>query len=190
MGEVYPHPAAQDPQALEGECEVSRTRRSGPGGQRRNKAETAVVLRHRATGLSVEAGERRSQEENRRVALKRLRLKLATEHRGGGGASPTGAEGEREAAGARAGDGGASPSELWRSRRKEGRISVNPRHEDYPALLAEAMDVICEAGWEVRPAADRLGCTGSQLIKLLKDHPPALEKLNAERRRRGLRALK
>src|SRR5262249_27924451 len=46
MGDVTKHPAARAPDALLAECEVRRTRRSGPGGQNRNKVETAVVLRH------------------------------------------------------------------------------------------------------------------------------------------------
>ncbi|MEI6355559.1 MAG: peptide chain release factor-like protein [Verrucomicrobiota bacterium] len=37
---------------------------------------TAVVLVHVPTGIAAEASERRSQHENRGVALKRLRLRL------------------------------------------------------------------------------------------------------------------
>ena len=44
------HPAALDPDVLAGECEFRATRRSGPGGQNRNKVETAVILTHRPTG--------------------------------------------------------------------------------------------------------------------------------------------
>jgi ribosome-associated protein len=48
----------------------------GPGGQHRNKTASAVRLVHRATGLSVTATERRSQSQNRSVALERLRAAL------------------------------------------------------------------------------------------------------------------
>lgn len=53
---------------------------SGPGGQHRNKTETGVRLTHLPTNLTVTATERRSQLQNRGVALERLRalfLKLS-----------------------------------------------------------------------------------------------------------------
>lgn len=49
---------------------------SGPGGQHRNKTASAVRLFHPATGLTVTATERRSQAQNRSVALRRLRTAL------------------------------------------------------------------------------------------------------------------
>lgn len=49
------HPAALDPADLLTQVTEMRTRRIGPGGQHRNKAETAVVLVHRRTGISAEA---------------------------------------------------------------------------------------------------------------------------------------
>ena len=66
------HPAAASPEQLWAECEARRLRRSGPGGQHRNKVETAVSLRHLSTGVCAEASERRSQAQNRSVALFRL----------------------------------------------------------------------------------------------------------------------
>ncbi|RMD96300.1 MAG: peptide chain release factor-like protein [Deltaproteobacteria bacterium] len=57
-------------------CEVETFRGSGPGGQHRNKTESAVRLRHIPTGIVVTATESRSQYRNRVVALARLRKRL------------------------------------------------------------------------------------------------------------------
>jgi ribosome-associated protein len=43
----------------------------GPGGQHRNKTESAVRLLHRPTGVVVTATERRSQGQNRGATLER-----------------------------------------------------------------------------------------------------------------------
>ena len=59
------------------QCSVKRTRGSGPGGQHRNKVETAIVITHLKTGVIGEASEKRSQDDNKVVAIKRLRQNLA-----------------------------------------------------------------------------------------------------------------
>lgn len=51
-------------------------RASGPGGQHRNKTASAVRLKHRATGVVVEATEERCQHKNREVAFRRLEQRL------------------------------------------------------------------------------------------------------------------
>lgn len=68
--------AALSDEALLAECEVDVFVGSGPGGQHRNKTESAVRLRHRPSGLVITATERRSQLMNRDAALERLREKL------------------------------------------------------------------------------------------------------------------
>jgi len=54
---------------------------SGPGGQHRNKTESAVRIKHLPTGIIVTATESRSQHENREKALARLRERLAARSR-------------------------------------------------------------------------------------------------------------
>jgi len=164
------HPAAMSDERLADECEMRRERRSGPGGQRRNKVETAVVLVHTRTGLTAEASERRSAEDNRRVALVRLRLALARSIR----LAPR--------------DSGPSP--LWQSRCNRGQISVSTGHADFPAILAEAMDAVAAHSFDVRAAAESLGCTMSQLKKLLEQDPRAWRLVRESREKAGLPRLK
>jgi hypothetical protein len=164
---MNPHPAALDPARVLAECDQRFTRRSGPGGQNRNKVETAVVLHHRPTGLVAEASERRTQGENRERALFRLRLLMALEIR-------------RPPA--------ENPSDLWRSRVRGGRIAINPAHDDFPALLAEALDTLEMYGHDARAAAEALGCSATQLVGLLRDEPRALAMVNAHRAARDLHA--
>jgi len=67
---------ALDDDKLMEECDVDLFVASGPGGQHRNKTESAVRLHHRPSGIVVTATERRSQLQNRLVAIERLRDKL------------------------------------------------------------------------------------------------------------------
>lgn len=166
--DTAPHPAALEPDVLAAQCEIRRTRRSGPGGQNRNKVETAIVMRHRPTGVAAEASERRTQGENLRTALFRLRVNLALEVR-----RPFGPD--------------AATSSLWQSRCRDARIVVNPAHDDFPALLAEALDVVDACGYDLNAASERLGCSATQLLKFLKAEPRAFLILNDRRRSHGAR---
>jgi protein subunit release factor B len=65
-----------DPDTLKKQVIVETYRSRGPGGQRKNKVETAVRLRHLPSGITVIATEHRSQSENRRLAFERLRDRL------------------------------------------------------------------------------------------------------------------
>ncbi len=69
--------ARLDDETLLRECELQFFIASGPGGQHRNKTESGVRLTHPPTGVTVTATERRSQAQNRGVALERLREAFA-----------------------------------------------------------------------------------------------------------------
>lgn len=163
------HPTAWPEARLLAECEIRRTRRSGPGGQHRNKVETAIVLTHQPSGTIAEASERRSQAENQQVAIFRLRINLALSVRL---------------------QGFPGPSELWQSRCRGGKILVNSEHDDFPSILVEALEAVAAAGWEMRAAAERLETTPSQLVKLFEKEPRALQLVNRERQRLGWHPLK
>jgi hypothetical protein len=83
-----------------------------------------------------------------------------------------------------------TPSPLWLSRCVGGVLTVSPLHEDFPALLAEALDVLAACNAEPKSAAAVLGCTPSQLLRLLKLDARALPLVNRWRRDRSLHPLR
>lgn len=163
------HPSQLCREELLKDCQFRADRRSGPGGQHRNKVASAAILTHLPTGISAEANERRSQADNRKAAEFRLRLNLALEFRT---AAPR------------------TASVTWSNRVRNGKIAIASTHQDFPAILAEALNVLAESGFEVRQAAEQLEVSNSQLIGLLRQHPPALRKLNEFRVSNDLKPLK
>ena len=166
------HPAALSEAHLMRDCQSRRQRRSGPGGQHRNKVETAVVLTHLPSGVQGAATERRSQEQNRVMALFRLRVNLALAVRIDCNLS------------------GAQPSELWQRRCRSGRIAINESHLDFPQMLAEALDVVAASDFDVKAAAGWLACSTTQLVKLLHQESRAIQAVNQRRREAGLHPLR
>ncbi len=158
------HPSCVDANQLLKDCKVVRTRGSGPGGQHRNKVETAIVITHQPSGITGQASERRSQAENQKLAVLRLRINLAI--------------GVRSAT-------GPAPSSLWLSRLQAEKISVSENHEDFPCLLAEALSHLFEREFDAAKTAEVLKCSSSQLIKFLKKAPEAFELLNRKRTEQG-----
>ena len=166
----HKHPACLPVEELLKDCDIRRTRASGPGGQHRNKVETAIEITHRPTQVVAAAAERRSQEQNRRVAVTRLRMALAVQHRTS--ICET-----------------VDPSALWNSRCISSRIQCNEDHKDFPALVAEAMNAVESKAYDVRRAAAALGCSTTQLVRFLARTPDALNAVNHERTTRGMGKL-
>ncbi len=65
-----------DLEVLKKQVVIETYRSRGPGGQRKNKVETAVRLKHLPSGITVVATEYRSQAENRKLAFERLQARL------------------------------------------------------------------------------------------------------------------
>jgi hypothetical protein len=143
-----------DDAALLRDCHQERYRASGPGGQRRNKVETAIRLHHRPSGLVAQAEESRSLEENRKRALRRLRERMALELR-----APF--------------DLAAPPvvPELAEHLGPEGRLSVNRRNRAYPIIVATVLDALAAAEGRYAKAARALGLTTSQALRFLRSVP-------------------
>lgn len=66
----------QSDEELLSQCDVETFRASGKGGQSVNTTDSAVRLRHRATGVTVICRRERSQLLNKRECLRRMRRKL------------------------------------------------------------------------------------------------------------------
>lgn len=64
------------PELDESELTESFVRGSGAGGQKVNKTSSCVNLLHKPTGLRVDCQDTRSLQQNRKLARKRLLLKL------------------------------------------------------------------------------------------------------------------
>lgn len=164
------HPSTWNEERLLEQCLMRRTRHSGPGGQHRNKVETAIELVHQPSGLTAFAAERRSQDANRREAVFRLRVLLAVGIR-------------------TVNSFVILPSQLWSQRCRDQRIVCNERHDDFPALLAEALDAVDAREYDVRAAAAALSCSTSQLVRFIARVPDALAMVNQQRAKRGLHRL-
>ena len=67
---------------------------------------------------------------------------------------------------------------------------MNPENQDYPALLAEALDVVTARRFDVAGAAGILGITMSQLTRLIRHERHAFALVNAGREAIGLAKLR
>lgn len=61
----------------ENDIRVQTLKASGPGGQHVNKTESAVRVTHIPSGISVTASDERSQLQNKKQSIERLKIKLA-----------------------------------------------------------------------------------------------------------------
>ncbi|HXH22196.1 MAG TPA: peptide chain release factor-like protein [Dehalococcoidia bacterium] len=152
------------------ECDVHTHRASGPGGQNRNKVESAVRLVHRPTGITVNAYESRSQHENKARALRRLRVALALRVR-----SPA-PEGVPEAVAACIG--------------RDGRLAVGRRDARYLDCASAVLDVLQAHDGRLSDAARHLGLSTGNLSRFLVADDDLMAEANRIRNAFALKPLK
>ena len=162
MGPAY---AASDADLL-AQCDATSSSTHSPGGQHRNKAESAVRLRHRPGGLVAQCEANRDRADNRAEALRRLRLRLALHERGT-----------------------ADPGWLERYRNGSG-IALGPDDDGYALVVACLLDALAQTGGQLAEAARALALSSSQITKVLSQDKEALHAANQIRAAAGLGALR
>lgn len=155
-----------DDAAILRDCTEERYKASGPGGQRRNKVETALRVRHNPTGVVAKAAESRYLHSNRAYAARRVREKIAMEVR-----SPIDLSDPD------------LPPELVAQRGTKGRIAVSQKNPAYPIIIAVALDALAASEGSFAEAAKPLGVTTSQLLKLLQSDPEVWRTIDQTHRR-------
>jgi hypothetical protein len=144
---------------LSAQCRWEAFRARGPGGQHRDKTNTAVRVTHLPTEVTATGGEERSQRVNRIHALKRLRLKLALEIR-----EPV----DRAAF---------VPPAWFLALRKQPRgaptssaptLKLTQRHRDYFRAVGLVIDVAKQMQGDLAATAAMLGISTSSLARFVK----------------------
>jgi hypothetical protein len=154
------------------QCRVEFYRTPGPGGQKRNKTSSAVRMTHIPTGLVATSSEWRTQSENRLFAMRRLRMKIATDLR-------------REVDLMRF----EPPDWFLAEVRRGDRMQVSHRHPYFAPTAGLVLDLLKALGGNPAGVATNLGVSTSAVVKMLEDEPQLWAAANRIRADLGLIAL-
>jgi hypothetical protein len=155
------------------QCEVHTYRASGPGGQKRNKTDSAVRLHHGPTRLIVTATESRSQHENKARALTRLRHAIALQMR-----RPV----DREHF--------ARPAWFEDIVGAERRLKLSPKGAPFWHTARLVMDVLDACAGSVADAAGLLGLTTGNLVSFVQSEEHVWEQANRIRQQHNCKPLR
>ena len=152
--------AAAD-EALVRDCTLDFHKASGNGGQKVNKTSSAVRLTHAPSGVTVSCAESRSQHENRRLALKMLRMKIAFTIRSE-----------------------ADPAF------RIGEPVTSVKNDAYPLFAAKLLDAFSAHGCDLKETALMLNVSASKLTKILYRDPALWIEANNMRNAHALPPLR
>ena len=158
-------------QALLEGCRFDSYRGPGPGGQKRNKTSNSIRLIHLPTGITVIAGESRSQAENKMRAVRRLKLRLAIDIRRP--INPQFFE----------------PPPWFKDVTQLGRLAVSHRNQHYARTAALVLDLLDSRRGNIVEVAKLLGVTTSSVVRFLEEEPQLWGAANEIRRSAGQRPL-
>lgn len=146
---------AMEDEELLRHCEMTAYRASGPGGQHRNTTDSAVRLTVPDSAIVATAAEHRSQHQNRKLALRRLRLEIALNLR-------------------------SDQPRRWAGAEKLGK--KDPRYARWTAIVFDALE---QHEFRVGEAADQLDLSTGRLIRWLADDTTVWAAANRGRERFG-----
>ncbi|XP_009604125.1 uncharacterized protein LOC107763068 [Nicotiana tabacum] len=162
------------------QCEMDTFKASGPGGQHRNKRESAVRLKHNPTGIVAQAVEDRSQHMNRASALTRLRVLLALKVRNNIDL-----------------DTYTPPQELLQILPAKSTIrgsdcgpQIGPKNPKFALGMQALLDLIFAVEGSVADAAKKLGLSTGALSRLLLSDDNLRMAVNEFRISKGMKPLK
>ncbi|KAJ0950784.1 putative peptide chain release factor class I/class II [Helianthus annuus] len=171
---------AMSDEKLLSQCEMDTYKSSGPGGQHRNKRESAVRIKHIPTGIVAQASEDRSQHKNRASALARLRSLLALKVR-----STIDLETYTP------------PPELLQIlpakstiRGSENGPQIGPNNPKFALGMQALLDLIFAVEGSVSDAAKKLGLSTGALSRLILSDDSLRQAVNEFRASKGMKPLK
>lgn len=142
-------------------CRMDRYRATGPGGQHRNKVDSAVRLTLEPhPEVTASATEDRSQHKNKQTALKRLRIEIAYVLR------------------------------EERAPRWEGQLKFNLENPQYPVFLGRVLDALTQNEWRLGDAARALNLSTGKINRVLFQDSRLWEYVNRQRETLGMGRLR
>lgn len=136
-------------------CRQECYRASGPGGQHRNKTDSAVRLSILGGSLMASCEAHRSQHRNRTEALRRLRIIIALELR--------------------------DPITTGQSTQWQGSWKLGRKDHRYARFLSHLLDVMAHHQWAVGHSSEALGISTGKLVRVLARDPAAWNAVNQAR---------
>ena len=188
-------PLALDDDALLAQCEVHYYKSSGPGGQHRNKVSSAVRLHHKGSGVSAHGDDSRSQHDNKRLALRRLRMNIACQTRRDLDRQAFATNGDNDA------NGTSGPAALpayivecmftprGRGANAPRRLEIGVRDFRFWRVAAFLLDVLQACDGRVGDAAALIGITTGNFSDLLTSDRHLLAAAQGIRKTHGLKPL-